>query len=196
MRPERKACNCCGRFLAPNLNRACGTSRAGWTRLDMDNASLHRLQRALLAERSVEQDVLTRRDRLVFDVLCLATVRSCQQGILAIASSHLERPRDETGEGDTGRFRWLSMVRVTPVTTSTDTSSRSREPFTAATIPVVVPSAGDVTCGEAPADSVRISPAITDNVTVPRRVTTERRWSGCIGEPAGRFEVLTPGLNV
>ncbi len=67
-------------------------------RLDMDSASVHRLLRALLAERFIEQDAATRRYRLGFGVLDLAAVRISQHGLLTIAPSHLERLRDETGE--------------------------------------------------------------------------------------------------
>ncbi len=67
-------------------------------RLDMDSASVHRLLRALLAERFVEQDAATRRYRLGFGVVDLAAVRISQHGLLGIASPHLEQLRDETGE--------------------------------------------------------------------------------------------------
>lgn len=67
-------------------------------RLDMDSASVHRLLRALLAERFVEQDPLSRRYRLGFGVVDLAAIRICQHGLLAIASPYLEQLRDETGE--------------------------------------------------------------------------------------------------
>jgi DNA-binding IclR family transcriptional regulator len=67
-------------------------------RLDMDSASVHRLLRALLAERFVEQDAVTRRYRLGLGVVDLAAVRISQHGLLTIAAAHLELLRDETGE--------------------------------------------------------------------------------------------------
>lgn len=67
-------------------------------RLEMDSSSVHRLLRALVDERFVEQDATTRRYRLGFGVLDLAAVRISQHGLLSIAPPHLERLRDETGE--------------------------------------------------------------------------------------------------
>jgi len=67
-------------------------------RLNMDRAGVHRLLRALLAERFIEQDPETRRYRLGFGVLDVAAVRISQHGLLNVAPPHLERLRDEVGE--------------------------------------------------------------------------------------------------
>ncbi len=67
-------------------------------RLDMDRAGVHRLLRAMLAERFVEQDSQTRLYRLGLGVLDVAAVRISQHGLLNIAPPHLERLRDEVGE--------------------------------------------------------------------------------------------------
>lgn len=67
-------------------------------RLGVDRASVHRLLRALLAERFIEQDPATRLYRLGLGVLDVAAVRISQHGLLGIAQPHLERLRDEVGE--------------------------------------------------------------------------------------------------
>ncbi|MBR0668503.1 IclR family transcriptional regulator [Roseomonas hellenica] len=67
-------------------------------RLGMDRAGVHRLLRALLEERFVEQDPGTRLYRLGLGVLDVAAVRISQHGLLTIAPPHLERLRDAVGE--------------------------------------------------------------------------------------------------
>jgi IclR family acetate operon transcriptional repressor len=67
-------------------------------RLAMDRAGTHRLLRALLAERFIEQDPGTRRYGLGLGVLDVAAVRLSQHGLTTIARAHLERLRDEAGE--------------------------------------------------------------------------------------------------
>jgi DNA-binding IclR family transcriptional regulator len=67
-------------------------------RLDMDRAGVHRMLRAMLAERFVEQDAQSRLYRLGLGVLDVAAVRIGQHGLLNIAPPHLERLRDEVGE--------------------------------------------------------------------------------------------------
>lgn len=67
-------------------------------RLDMDRAGVHRLLRALLEERFIEQDPATRLYRLGLGVLDVAAVRISQHGLLGIALPHLERLRDEVEE--------------------------------------------------------------------------------------------------
>jgi DNA-binding IclR family transcriptional regulator len=67
-------------------------------RLEMDRAGVHRLLRAMMLERFIEQDPETRRYRLGFGLLDVAAVRLSQHGLLNIAPPHLERLRDEIGE--------------------------------------------------------------------------------------------------
>ncbi len=67
-------------------------------RLDIDRASAHRLLRAMLDERFIEQDPQSRLYRLGLGVLDVAAVRISQHGLLGIAAPHLDALRDEVGE--------------------------------------------------------------------------------------------------
>lgn len=67
-------------------------------RMDLDSASVHRLLRALLTERLVEQDAVTRRYRLGLGVVDLAAVRISRHGLPTVAAAYMEQLRDETGE--------------------------------------------------------------------------------------------------
>lgn len=67
-------------------------------RLGMDRAGTHRLLRAMVEERFVEQDGATRLYRLGLGVLDVAAVRISQHGLFGVAAPHLDRLRDEVGE--------------------------------------------------------------------------------------------------
>ncbi|HWX47115.1 MAG TPA: IclR family transcriptional regulator [Roseomonas sp.] len=67
-------------------------------RLEMDRAGVHRLLRAMMEERFIEQDPQSRLYRLGLGVLDVAAVRISQHGLLAIATPHLDRLREEVGE--------------------------------------------------------------------------------------------------
>ncbi len=67
-------------------------------RLDMDRAGVHRLLRALVEERFIEQNPETRRYRLGFGILDVAAVRMGQTELLDVAPQRMQELRDAVGE--------------------------------------------------------------------------------------------------
>lgn len=67
-------------------------------RLDLDKATVHRMLRALYAERVVEQDPVTKRYRLGIAILDLAAARLRNFQFLTHAVHEIEVLRDEIGE--------------------------------------------------------------------------------------------------